>query len=62
MTNQSTNTATRPSDAYPDCPGCETNVLVDGVDYAKGRYYCHGCNEGFHAPGGFTPASHERQA
>jgi len=55
MTNQSTNTASRPSYAYPDCPDCQTNVLVDGVDYANSEYYCHKCESGFQASGAFSP-------
>ena len=62
MSNQSSNTAARPSDAYPECPECETNVLVDATDYAASQYYCHGCGEGFRAPGGYTAPSYERQA
>jgi transposase-like protein len=62
MTTRSSNTAARPSDAYPDCPDCETNVLVDGVDYAKAQYYCHGCETEFKAPGGYTPPEYEGQA
>ena len=62
MRSQSTNTAARPSDAYPECPDCETNLLVDATDYASGAYYCHGCDAGFRAPDGYRPPAHERQA
>ena len=62
MSNQSTNTAVRPSDAYPECPECETNLLVDATDYASRAYYCHGCGEGFKALGGYTVPAYERQA
>jgi len=58
MSNQSTNTASRPSYAFPECPRCETNVLVDAVDYAAGKYYCHKCDDGFEATGAFTPPDH----
>lgn len=61
MTNQSTNTAARPSDAYPDCPGCDTNLLVDATDYEQGQYYCHGCNAGFRVHDGFTPPDYVRR-
>jgi len=59
VSSQSHNTAARPSDAYPECPTCETNLLVDATDYESGQYYCHGCGDGFHAPDGYTPPEHE---
>ena len=61
MKSQSSNTAARPSDAYPDCPACDSHGFVDGTDYAAGRYYCHACGQGFVAPDGYTPPDHERQ-
>ena len=46
MSNQSTNTAARPSDANPECPTCETDLLVDGTNLPA-TYRCHGCGETF---------------
>jgi transposase-like protein len=54
----SDNTAERPSDAYPACPECETDVLVDATSYAERRYFCHACETAFYAPDGFVPRSY----
>lgn len=32
---------------YPDCPECETPVLVAGTSSAHDEYECHGCGAVF---------------
>jgi len=61
VSDQSSNTAARPSDAYPDCPACGSDVFVTATDYAARQYRCEVCDEGFHAPEGYTPPDYERQ-
>lgn len=53
----SDNTADRPSDAYPECPECESDVLVGATCYDERRYFCHGCDNGFVVDDGFIPES-----
>lgn len=46
MPHQSGNTQQRPSDGYPACRECETDVFVD-QDTSRATYICHACGATF---------------
>lgn len=49
MTNQSANTAARPSDAAPDCPDCGADVFVERSKNGA-AFVCRACDELFTTP------------